>query len=221
MYKCHKNFQMEPIEEGYYYHIYNRGAARNNIFWTPEDFREFIKKYVYYLQPCIQTYSWCLLNNHFHSLIRIRTHKEQCDFYNSNKNNFQTGKFHGKKDPKTTPFFASRQISHFMNSYTRFINTKRERTGTLIEGPFKRKKVTDESNFLHLVCYIHRNPIHHGIVNDYSEYKYSSFSYLKTNRNSFLETREVLERFGGKKNFIRSHEEFKQKTDIGERLYLE
>lgn len=212
---------MELIEEGYYYHIYNRGADRSNLFWGPEDFREFIKKYVYYILPCIQTYSWCLLNNHFHALIRIRKKEEQCDFYNSRKEFFQNGKYHGKKDPKTTPFSASRQISHFMNSYTRYINKKRERTGTLIEGPLKRKKIIDESNFLHLVCYIHRNPIHHGLVNDYEEYKYSSFPGFISNRKSFLESKEVLERFGGKKNFIRSHEEFRIKTDFGNDLYLE
>jgi putative transposase len=212
---------MQPIEEGYYYHIYNRGADRNNSFWDSEDFREFIKKYVYYLHPCIQTYSWCLLNNHFHSLIRVRTQKEQHSFYNSNKEFFQTDKYHGKKDPKTKPFSASRQISHLMNSYTRFINKKSNRSGTLIEGPLKRKKIIDESNFLHLICYIHRNPIHHGLVNDYKEYKYSSYSDFISNRNSFLETNEVLESFGGKENFIRAHEEFRQKTDSDDDIYLE
>ena len=212
---------MEPFIEAQYYHIYNRGAGRNNLFWSTEDFRLFIKKYIYYLAPCIQTYSWCLLHNHFHALISIRSVSDQCDFYQSNKTLFNSGHYHGNIDPEKTPFSASRQLSHFMNSYTRFINKKRNRSGTLIEGPLKRKKIMNETQFLHLVCYIHRNPIHHGIVKNYRDYKYSSYFDFITNRKTFLERDDVLERFGGIKNFKSSHQEFKYKSAYAEDYYLE
>ncbi|TVR36217.1 MAG: hypothetical protein EA390_00855 [Balneolaceae bacterium] len=212
---------MEIIEEGFYYHIYNRGADRKNLFWDDEDYKEFIKKFDYYLYPSVQTFAWCLLSNHFHALIRIRTVQEQSSIYSAYKNLFLTGKYHGSQDPTNKPFIASNQISHFMNSYTRYINKKRERTGTLIEGPLKRKKVIDETNFLHLVCYIHRNPIHHGIVKDYCEYRYSSFPDFLNGRKSFIETSEVLMSFGGTENFIHAHEEFKLNTDNDSDIYLE
>ncbi len=212
---------MEPIEEGYYYHIYNRGADRNNLFWDENDYKEFIRKYVYYLFPSIQTYSWCLMKNHFHALIRIRTVQEQSLLYNSRKELFLAGKFHGNLDPKEKPYSASKQISHHMNGYTRYINKKRERTGTLIEGPLKRKKIVDDKNLLHLVCYIHRNPIHHGIVKNYSDYKFSSYPDFVNNRKSFLEIGKILQGFGGLENFICAHEEFQLYIDNSDDIYLE
>lgn len=107
-----------------------------------------------------------------------------------------------------------------MNSYTRYINKKMNRSGTLIEGPLKRKKIKDENYFLHLICYIHRNPIHHGISINYSNYHYTSFHDFINSNKSFIEKKIVLERFGGRENFIKAHEKFKLKLDLNN-LYLE
>jgi putative transposase len=212
---------MEAIEEGYFYHIYNRGAGKSNLFWTIDDYREFIKKYTYYLYPCVQTFAWCLMRNHFHTLIRIRTAEEQSELFNALNDQFETGKFHGNIDPAERAFVASKQLSHFINSYTRYINKKKERSGTLIEGPLKRKKIMDDKHFNHLVCYIHRNPIHHGIAKSYTDFRYSSYLDYVSNRKSFTEKVHVLRRFGGLDNFLEAHEEFKSGLDDGVDLYLE
>jgi len=48
---------MEPIKEGFFYHIYNRGAGKSDLFWTDDDFSDFMDKYVYYLnsrQKCMR-----------------------------------------------------------------------------------------------------------------------------------------------------------------------
>jgi REP element-mobilizing transposase RayT len=212
---------MEAIKEGFFYHIYNRGAGKSNLFWTVDDYREFIKKYVYYLYPSVQTFAWCLMSNHFHALIRIRTVDEQSELFRLLKNQFEIGNLHGNVDPAEKAFIASKQLSHFMNGYTRFINKKRERSGTLIEGPLKRKKIEDEKNFNHLVCYIHRNPIHHGVKKNYTDFKYSSYIDYLNNRKSFTEKTPVLQRFGGIDNFLKAHDEFKLNIDFGNDLYLE
>lgn len=210
---------METLESGSYYHIYNRGAGSANLFWNENDFRQFLKKYIYYLYPCLQTFAWCLLNNHFHALVRVRTLDEQAKFFNEQRDQFIKGKYHGKLNPANKPLNVSRQVSHLMNSYTRYINKKMNRSGTLIEGPLKRKKLTDENNFLNLICYIHRNPIHHQIHNNYTDYLFTSYLDFISNNKSFVEKKSVLKRFGGKKNFIQAHEEFKLKLDTN--LYLE
>jgi hypothetical protein len=134
---------------------------------------------------------------------------------------FEADIFHGRSDPKVKPYDASRQLSHLMNSYTRYYNKKYENSGTLIEGPLKRKRVIDQSNFHHLICYIHRNPIHHGISKNYTEYKYCSYRNFLTDKESFVEKEFVLENFGGKMNFINAHEEFRLKIDDGDDFYLE
>jgi REP element-mobilizing transposase RayT len=68
---------MEPIKEGFFYHIYNRGAGKSDLFWTDDDFSDFMDKYVYYLNIPAEMYAYCLLKNHFHFLIRVRTVEEQ------------------------------------------------------------------------------------------------------------------------------------------------
>jgi len=206
---------MEPLQEGYYYHIYNRGAGKNRLFFSNEDFREFLRKYIFYLQPSVMTFSWCLLRNHFHFLIKTRTLEQQINFYRIKKEKFSRGLYHGKADPEVKPFKTSKQFSHFMNSYTRYINKKKDRNGTLIEGPFKRKKITDNLNFLNLICYIHRNPIHHGITKSYPEYAFSSYGDIINREKTFVESEKVIKVFGGLKKFAEAHEEFKLKDIQG------
>jgi hypothetical protein len=89
-----------------------------------------------------------------------------------------------------------------MNTYTKSLNSKNDRTGTLVEGAFKRKRLIDKDHFNHLACYIHRNPIHHGITKDYSKYPFSSYNKILSKENIFLEREKLLIQFGGKQNFI-------------------
>jgi len=203
---------VEALKEGCYYHIYNRGAGRNKLFFDKSDYRVFLKKYGYYLSPVVETFAWCLIENHFHFLFRMKTVQEQLDFFESNRDHFKTGFYHGKISPEKNPFLASKQISHLMNSYTRYINRKKNRSGTLIEGPFKRIRIVDELNLLNLICYIHRNPIHHNIVKNYPEYPYSSFHDYTKKRESFIEIDQVISRFGGMENFKQAHAEFRLKV---------
>jgi REP element-mobilizing transposase RayT len=212
---------MKSLKEGYFYHIYNRGAGRNKLFFSKDDYRFFLNKYEYYLSPALQTFAWCLMKNHFHFLVRPLTVEEQVNFYLSNKKKFESGHYHGTKNPKKKPFSASKQISHFMNSYTRYINRKKNRSGTLIEGPFKRIQVLDESNFLNLICYIHRNPIHHGFTKSYSDYPHSSYYDFLKKRNRLIELDQVIEKFGGIKNFKNAHEEFRLQVLSSDELLLE
>jgi REP element-mobilizing transposase RayT len=212
---------MESLREGYYYHIYNRGAGRNKMFFDEADYRVFLEKYEHYLKPAIDTFAWCLIENHFHILIRLKTVSEQVQYFQCNGYKFNTGFYHGSVSPEERPYNASKQISHLMNSYTRYINKKKNRSGTLIEGPFKRKRIQDDSNFLNLVCYIHRNPIHHRITLTYKDYPHSSFHDVINNRNSFVEAEQLIDRFGGLRNFKLAHDEFRLKMIVSKDYLLE
>ncbi len=210
---------MEPLEEGNFYHIYNRGAGKASIFFTAHDHHLFINKYFYYLHVSSESFAWCLLKNHFHLLLRVRTIEEQIQTFNDVKSNFPENSFYGDHYNSPKPYKVSQQLSHLFNSYTKNINLKTNRSGTLIEGSFKRKKIMDEVHFLHIVCYIHRNPIHHRITDNYSEYPYSSYQHILSNNHPFTETGELLNRFGGVKNYIEAHHEFK--LMLGDEFYLE
>jgi hypothetical protein len=54
-----------PLEPGHYYHIYNRGNNGENLFVEDENYRFFLDKYAKYCYPVFDTFSYCLLKNHF------------------------------------------------------------------------------------------------------------------------------------------------------------
>jgi len=212
---------MEKMQEGSYYHIYNRGAGKADIFWSKNDFEKFFEKYVHYLYFSAETYAYCLLKNHFHFLIKVRTFSEQEGLFRSIKDRYPEGTFYGDNYSEFKPYPLSVQIRHLFNSYTRYVNTKMNRSGTLFEGTFKRIEISDDNHFNHIVCYIHRNPIHHRITRNYSEYLYSSYrEFIDDIKDDFfLNKQKVLDDFGGKQNFIKAHEEFKR--NLGDDFYLE
>jgi REP element-mobilizing transposase RayT len=65
-----------PLQHGKYYHIYNRGNNRENIFFEERNYRYFLQLYAKYIQPIADTYAYCLLYNHFHVLVRIKSIEE-------------------------------------------------------------------------------------------------------------------------------------------------
>lgn len=114
---------------------------------------------------------------------------------------------------------ASNQFGHLFNSYTKYFNKKYERSGVLYDGRFKRIEVDSEEYLTQLICYIHRNPIHHGITAEYTSYHYSSYNEILSREKSFINKPKVFEWMGNKENFAEAHEEFKKKLD--ERYFLE
>ncbi|HEX6981759.1 MAG TPA: hypothetical protein VF181_03265 [Balneolaceae bacterium] len=155
------------------------------------------------------------MKNHFHFLIRVRTIEEQKQFFESFSLNSSTeGPIwlpHGYNNEKFKVQTPSRQFSHLFNKYSRNFNKWANRTGKLFEQPFKRKVITDESYLIHLICYIHRNPIHHKITDTFEAYPYSSFKTFLSGTPTFLGVKKVLNWFQGKKGFIAAHKEMKLK----------
>jgi len=133
--------------QGGYYHVYNRGANRNLIFFSDDDFLcclGLIKQYARHYQ--ITVIAYCLLSNHYHFLLR------------------QDG-----------PAPVSKFIGVIFNSYVQSLNLRMERSGTLFEGRFKHRRVNDETYLLNLCRYIHANPVLHGIVDDPAMWQFSNY----------------------------------------------
>ncbi len=61
---------------GAFYHVYNRGNNRENIFYSAENVRFFLERYTKYMEPVLEMYAYCLLPNHFHLLARVKTKEE-------------------------------------------------------------------------------------------------------------------------------------------------
>ena len=60
------------MEEGNYYHIYNRGNNRMNLFTEPSDYERFLWLYDRYISPVAETLAWVLMPNHIHLLVKIK-----------------------------------------------------------------------------------------------------------------------------------------------------
>lgn len=62
----------EPLVQGNYYHIFNRGNNRCNLFEQPAEYEHFLWLYDKYISPVAETLAWALMRNHFHFLVYIK-----------------------------------------------------------------------------------------------------------------------------------------------------
>ena len=185
---------IKPLEFGKVYHIYNRGVNKIPIFRTNHNYKYFLHLYTKYIDPVADTYSWVLMKNHFHLLVRIKDLDESF--------NTLTGIWEPVRLKKLSP---SRQFSHFFNAYARAFNLQEKRSGALFERPFKRIEVDNDQYFKHLVVYIHRNPIKHKIRDDVIDYPWSSYGNVVSIKPTFLSKEKVLGWFDSVGNFKAHH----------------
>jgi REP element-mobilizing transposase RayT len=65
-----------PLLFDTYYHIYNRGINRENIFIEERNYDYFLQLYEKHIEPVVDTFGYCLLRNHFHLLVRVKSKDE-------------------------------------------------------------------------------------------------------------------------------------------------
>ncbi len=183
-----------PIIAGNYYHIYNKGNNGENIFFDTDNYYHFLKLYAKYINPIADTYAWCLLKNHFHIAVRIKTSEEIFE----DELSYTT-----VEKPKVID--ASKQFSHFLNAYTQAINKKHKRTGKIFQSKFKRKLIDSEEYLKKLIYYIHNNPVQHGFCKSMNLYPWSSYETIISTKNTNLKRNEVVDMFGNISNFIEFH----------------
>jgi REP element-mobilizing transposase RayT len=153
-----------PFVRGGFYHIYNRGAGRQAIFY--ED-----RNYVYVLrllrqaamESAVTVVAYCLLPNHYHWLLR------------------QDGDVPAGKVP-----------ARVFGSYAQAFNRAYDRTGTLFEGPYKAREVETGAYFMNLCSYIHLNPVHHGLVDRPDAWPYSNYLEWIDRRPGTLVDRDLV-----------------------------
>lgn len=136
-----------------YYHLYNRGTEKRNVFLDHADYTRFLT----YLYLCngknpvhqqlqkrelhnlyehdrgdslVDIGAFCLMPNHFHILAKEK---------------------------------IGNGISSFMQKlstgYTMYFNKRYERTGALFQGRFKSTHATNDEYLKYLFSYIHLNPV--------------------------------------------------------------
>ncbi len=183
-----------PLESDHIYHIYNRGIDSCTIFYEERNYKLFLETYAKYASPAMDTLAYCLLGNHFHFLVRIKSEEERTQLRE-------------KPSPKGKyiTLNPSRQLGHLFNTYANTINKTYKRTGSLFEEAFERKKVDSNIYLTTLIDYIHKNPVKHGFTKDFRDYPHSSYQSHLSEKNTNLDRKMVVEWFGGKSELQKFH----------------
>ena len=186
------------------YHIYNRGNNRETIFYTDENYRYFLGKYAKYLTPVLETFAYCLLPNHFHLAVRVKTLAEIAD----GGAGFAGFKNLESLDDNDLGRLVSNQFRLCFMSYAKAFNKQYNRTGSLFQKNFKRLPVENTAYLANLVLYIHANPQLHGIWDDYREWPHSSYPGLLSEGVTRLQRARTLELLGGRDAFVQAHQQY-------------
>ena len=191
---------------GEVYHLFNRGNAYRPIFLNVRDYKRFLKTLNFYrfLSPplrlskylilsrdkrneleerltkkgrfLVEIYSFCLMPNHYHLLLR-------------------QGEDEG----------ISKYLSQVQNSYSRYFNVKRKKAGSIFQGRFKAKRVETDEQLIHLSRYIHLNPYSSYVVKSIdglTAYPWSSLPvYLGKTDYSLIKKDFILALFEDRKDY--------------------
>lgn len=159
-----------------YYHIYNRSNNNEDVFKSPENYIFFLQKYRRYFEKDFKTLAYCLMPTHFHFLICIQSENiEQV------KKNFGV----------------------LLSSYTKAINKKHTRHGSIFQSHTKAKHVDDDRYLMTLLTYIHQNPVRSGLAHSLEDWEYSSYRDYIGMRDGTLPQKKIIN------DYFASIEEFK------------
>ena len=141
---------------GEYYHIYNRGVDKREVFLNDDDYIRFIKSIKEYndtktygrfqnrgstsgyfeVEPLIELVAYCLNPNHYHFILK----------------QLEEGG-------------VSKFMQKLSTSYTMYFNKKYDRSGALFQGRFKSIHIDTNEYLLHLSVYVNKNNFIHGYKN--------------------------------------------------------
>ncbi len=180
------------LEPDKFYHIYNRGNGNEDVFTNADNYRFFLEKFKQYVAPIVNTYCYCLMPNHFHFLVQVKSDKEVLEVFK-----FENSEACSKA--------IANQFGKFFNAYAKAYNSQQNRKGSVFMKNFKRKLVKDKEYLRKLVHYIHNNPIEAELCSVPEEYPYSSYEQIITNKSTFIKSQEIISWFNDIENFICFH----------------
>lgn len=211
-------YRLIPFVNQDFYHIFNRGVEKREVFSTERDYERFLQTLHYYQYSSpkpkfsnqgrfrfkdfhknpkiVEIVCYCLMPNHFHLLIRQLK---------------ESG--------------ISEYISKVTNSYVKYYNTKHNRIGPLFQGQFKAIAINSDEQLLHLSRYIHLNPLVSELTEKLENYKHSSYTeFVGLTNNQICNTEPILSFFSqpeGYKLFIQNHQDYAKELHRIKHLLLD
>ncbi len=168
-------------QEGNYYHIYNRGCNKENIFFSESDYKMLLSKIDQTKdKKKIEIIAYCLIPNHYHFLVHQNSEQAVSDWLKS-----------------------------LFSGYVQKVNRKYQRSGTLFERSAQPKLIAKDKYLVEIIHYIHTNPLKHGLVKNPVDWKYSSLTYyLEIRQNRLINDRVIKEYFSDGFSYKGSFQEY-------------
>ncbi len=210
------------------YHVFNRGIDRRQTFTTRAEYKRafltlsyyrFInpqKKLSYFLELSIENQAKLLneLKRQNECLVEILAY---C---------FMPNHYHLLLKQKVTNGIT-RFLSQFQNSYTKYFNTKNERSGPLFLSQFKAVHIETDAQLVHVSRYIHLNPLTSFVVKDYESlkvYPWSSFNEYVAKNKIITDYDLVLSLFKNSdsyEEFVKNQIDYQRELHVIKHLLLE
>jgi putative transposase len=206
-----------------FYHLYNRGANKQEIFRDEQDYQVLILYLSQYLLPKDENYLLSVISNPLanykekekaQKLLRLNNFSDtiQLHAYSLMPNHFHMQVYQTENNA----------IDRFMNSlwtrYSMYFNKKYQYVGRIFQSLYKGSLITNDNQNIHLSRYIHLNPIaHRRFRNPASKgsalrgYLFSSYlDYLNLRSTPWIHTEEILGHFNNNprmyQDFVESYE---------------
>ena len=139
---------LASFEEQTVYHIICKSVAERLLFKTEENKRYFLSGYAKYSCNFVDTYAYCLMNNHVHWLIRTRTAHDLLSFLTAQPVKDLTVTHKKFIDGSCTYHeLIEQQFNRFFISYSLAYNKQNNIQGHLFNRPFKRIVVANDAHF--------------------------------------------------------------------------
>jgi putative transposase len=162
--KQFSSYRNKLIKAGEIYHITQRAPGKENLFVEDNDYLAMLALLKdWYKEFNVDVFSFCLMPNHFHLLLRIN-------------------------EPN-----LSEAMHSLDTSYAVKFNTKYQRKGHVFCGVYRASMCLDDVHLISSSIYIHLNPQKAGLVEDVFDYRWSSIRvYTSPEIKSFVKNDFIL-----------------------------
>lgn len=188
-----------PLQPDNTYHLFSRAVGSEKLFLNEENYNFFLSKLKKHILPVCEIFTYSLLPNHFHLLVRILPFEPLVEEFEKVKSKIFDEKQHSISN------FVMERFSNFLNSYTKAFNKLNHRKGALFMDYLKRSQASEDKDFTGFIFYIHKNAVHHSFADKIGSWKFDGYNSILSNAPTLLLRKELLEWFGGREHFIKFH----------------
>ncbi len=195
----------QPLTFDTIYHVYNHAVGEDRFFREEKNYYFFMQKVCKWILPISDILSYCLIPNHFHFCLKIKSQIEIKEILHQKLSRKMGMNSKWKLESDALERLIIEQFSNCFNSNAHAYNKSYNRVGSLFKESFQRKEILNDEYLKDLICYIHNNPVKHRMVKHPSHWKHSSFNDLFVCEPTILKRSEVINVFDSVENLLALH----------------